>query len=102
LRRVNDLWPLPVRWQLAGAAPARPDAAAGFADILAAFAGFPAWCLVILGPGGRRQERPGDQAGPPPAGGAASRRSFSVLLPAAAWTSESTLLEWMAEQPGRH
>ena len=103
LRRVHDPWPLPVRWQFAksfpkAGGPAGSDAAEGFADILTAYTRVPAHRLVLLGPAGAGKSvlaiklvrdllaarRPGE---PVP-----------VLLPAATWTSDSALPDWIAEQ----
>jgi hypothetical protein len=90
LRRINDPWPLQVRW---------PGPHAGqFDEIGRVFAGLPSGRLVILGEAGAgktalavklvrellRQRRPGD---PVP-----------VLLPAATWMEPCSLTDWVAFQ----
>ena len=92
LRQVNDPWPLPVRWR-----PANGETEQ-FTDIYAAFTSTPADRLVILGAAGAGKSvlaiklvrnllasrHPGDRV--------------PVLLPAATWTRDCTLTEWITEQ----
>ncbi len=93
LRQVYDPWPLPVRWRLADGQTER------FGDIRATFTHTRR--LVILGPAGAGKSvlaiklvrdllaawEPGD---PVP-----------VLLPAASWTRDCTMTEWITEQLAR-
>jgi hypothetical protein len=90
LRRINDPWPLPVRWL-------GPDAGQ-FEEIGKVFTGLASRRLVILGPAGAgktalaiklvrellQARRPGD---PVP-----------VLLAAATWTDSRTMTDWIADQ----
>jgi NACHT domain len=90
LRRVNDPWPLPVRWS--------GEHAGEFEEIGQVFARLPSRRMVILGSAGAgksalavklvrqllRARQPGD---PVP-----------VLLSAATWTHDVPLTEWVATQ----
>lgn len=90
VRRINDPWPLPVRWS--------GDVSGQFEEIGEVFAGLPSRRLVILGPAGAGKtalavklarelldaREPGD---PVP-----------VLLSAATWTDPSPMSEWVAAQ----
>jgi hypothetical protein len=90
LRRINDPWPLPVRWS-------GPDAGQ-FDEIGQVFTGLPSRRLVILGPAGAgktalavklvRELLQARQPGDP----------VPVLLPAATWTDSCTMTEWVAGQ----
>jgi hypothetical protein len=113
LRQVYDPWPLPVRWHVANTAPTsvRPDgsgtmptvptqieAAERFADIHTTFMHAPGRRMVILGAAGAGKSvlaiklirdllstwEPTDRV--------------PVLLPAATWTRNSTMTEWITEQ----
>jgi len=90
LRRINDPWPLPVRWS--GSDTGQFDQIAEF------FTRLPHRRLVILGPAGAGKtalvvklvrelleaRRPGD--------------AVPVLLSAATWTDSCTMTEWVAGQ----
>ena len=92
LRQVNDPWPLPVRWRSANGETEE------FTSIYAAFMRTPAHRMVIVGAAGAgksvlaiqlvrdllRFPKPGDRV--------------PVLLPAATWTRDGTLTEWITEQ----
>lgn len=90
LRRINDPWPLPVRWS--------GPAAGEYADIAATFTGLTSRRLVILGSAGAgktalaiklvRQLLETRQPGDP----------VPVILAAATWTEQWTMTDWVAGQ----
>lgn len=90
LRRINDPWPLPVRWS--------GPAAGEYADIALTFTGLASRRLVILGSAGAgktalaiklvRQLLETRQPGDP----------VPVILAAATWTEQWTMTDWVAGQ----
>ena len=115
-RRINDPWPMPVRWEVskqAGSAPAakectaeiRPDSGAvlsgHLSDIMRAFLNVSSRRLVVLGPAGAGKSilaiklardllaSRHDAEGSP-------IKALPVILPAVSWDPAESLFSWIA------
>ena len=93
LRRVYDPWPLPVRWQSAGIETTEP-----FAGIYQAFTRTPARRLVILGAAGAGKSVLAIKLVRDLLAAWGPDDRVPVLLPAATWTRDCAMTEWITEQ----
>ena len=90
VRRINDPWPLPVRWS--------GDASGQFDEIGEVFASLPSRRLVIIGPAGAGKTALAVKLA---RGRLAARRPgdpVPVRLSAATWTDPDPMTEWVAAQ----
>lgn len=92
LRRINDPWPLPVRWSGPGAGE--------FSEIGEFFTGGASRRLVILGPAGAGKTALAIRLVLELLGKRESGDPVPVLLAAASWTDSVTMTEWIARQLG--
>jgi hypothetical protein len=92
LRRVYDPWPLPVHWQAASGTAERFD------DIRATFTHAPGQRLIILGAAGAGKSVLAIKLVRDLLAAREPVDRLPVLLPAASWTRDRTMTEWITEQ----
>jgi len=90
VRRINDPWPLPVRWS--------GDISGKFDEIGEAFTGLPSRRLVILGPAGAGKTALAVKLARELLDARVPGDPVPVLLSAATWTDPSPMSEWVAAQ----